>query len=183
MGPSTLIAARPHFRKHGSELRFFLSSRAWHSLSPSEETIWAGLSEGPATLESLADTAAVGSLVKAGVAEAIEPVVAPDRRRVLVVEPHSDDAALSIGGTMWKMRNDLEFHLLTMASRSNYTSNFHLDRDYFDRSEITKMRALEGELFTMHLGGACHCAGMAEATLRYAVHDWDRDFFLEHKAP
>jgi LmbE family N-acetylglucosaminyl deacetylase len=84
---------------------------------------------------------------------------------------------------MWKMRNEAEFDLLTMASRSNYTSSFHLHRDYFDRSQITAMRTTEGDVFTRHLGGHYHCAGMSEATLRYKDSDWDLDFFTAHEVP
>jgi len=176
-----LIAARPHFRLTGSDLRFFLSERVFHSMDAREASLWKKLQEGPLSAQDVDDATAVESLARAGVVEVIEPVPTKARRRILVVEPHCDDAALSIGGTMWKMREQAEFQVLTMASRSNYTSSFQLRRNCFDRSEITQMRAAEGELFVKHLGGQYFCADMAEATLRYNDADWNLGFFNDHE--
>ena len=183
LNPKSIIVARPHFRRSSQDLYFFLSDRVFHHLSSAELAIWEELEDGPRQLESLNDVAAVSTLADAKTIEIIEPVSEGDRRPILVVEPHSDDAALSIGAIMWKMRDAAEFHLLTMASRSNYTSSFHLHREYFDRSRITRMRTIEGELFMAHLGGQYHCAGMAEATLRYHDGDWDLGFYNAHKVP
>ena len=183
MPPETLIAARPHFRREGNQLFFFLSKRVFRSLTPAELSVWDQLQSGPIRWKEAADVPAAQSLVDAGIAEIIEPITERNRRPILVIEPHCDDAALSIGATMWKMRHEVEFHLLTMASRSNYTTAFHLYRDYFDRAEITAMRTAEGELFARHLGGHYHCADLAEATLRYANSNWDLDFFNAHEVP
>ena len=181
MNADTIIAARPHFRREGDQLYFFLSERPLHSLNPAEAVVWEKLQAGPAIFKDLPDTKAAESLVHSGLAEAIAPIHERNRRPILVIEPHCDDAALSIGATMWQMRREVEFHLLTMASRSNYTSAFHLHRNYFDRGQITRMRAAEGELFARHLGGHYYCAGMAEATLRYHDSDWDLAFFNAHE--
>ena len=183
MQPDTMIAARPHFRQEGNQLYFFLSERVFRSLSPGEATIWEKLKEGPLTLKDLPDQAAVRSLAQSGLVEAIRPINQHGRRPFLVIEPHCDDAALSIGATMWRMRNEVEFHLLTMASRSNYTTAFHMHRNYFNRRKITAMRMAEGDLFSRHLGGHYYCADLAEATLRYNDSDWDLDFFNAHEVP
>lgn len=181
MDPDTIITARPHFRRKGDQLYFFLSQRPFHSLTLGEVLVWDKLQESSAAFKDLPDAEAVESLVRSGLAEAIAPVRENNRRPILVIEPHCDDAALSIGGTMWKMRREQEFHLLTMASRSNYTSAFHLHRNSFDQARITAMRTAEGELFAQHLGGHYYCAGMAEATLRYDDSDWDLEFFKAHE--
>lgn len=176
-----LIVARPHFRQESSDLYFFLSDRVFHRLNSAEMRVWELLRDGPRSAELVNDQAAIESMHKAGIIELIAPVQQENRRRVLVIEPHCDDAALSIGATMWKMRNEAEFHLLTMASRSNYSTAFHLHRDYFDRARITAMRTAEGELFTKHLGGRYFCAGLPEATLRYSDSDWSLDYFDAHE--
>jgi LmbE family N-acetylglucosaminyl deacetylase len=181
--PETLVFARPHFRQAGNNLHFFLSERVYRSLTPAEALIWEKLKSGPATLKELPDEPAVESLAQARIVELVAPIHRADRRQILVVEPHCDDAALSVGATMWQLREEAEFHVLTMASRSNYTTAFHLHRDYFNRSEITKMRTAEGELFAHQLGGHYYCAGMAEATLRYEDSDWDLSFFNAHEVP
>jgi LmbE family N-acetylglucosaminyl deacetylase len=178
-----LVAARPHYRQRGNELKFFLSERIYHALTAEEARVWEQLKNGPVSRKELDDEDAIRSLAKAGTIELIHPISAINRRRILVIEPHSDDAALSIGATMWKIRNEVEFHLLTMASRSNYTTAFHLHRNFFNRAEITTMRTAEGKLFSRHLGGHYYCAGMPEATLRYEDSDWDLEFFKAHEVP
>ena len=183
MSPNALIAARPHFRREADDLYFFLSERRFHTLTGAEAEIWNKLQHGPVASTMLPDREALRSMAEAGLIEVIEPIPEQNRRQILVVEPHCDDAALSIGGTMWKMRHEAEFHLLTMASRSNYTTAFHLHRNFFDRSAITAMRTAEGELFTRHLGGHYYCAGLSEATLRYEDSDWNLDFFNAHEVP
>jgi len=183
MSSDPIIAARPHFRREGDDLYFFLSNRVFHHLTPAEAEIWDMLQSRPVPLPRLSDAEAVQSLIEAGLVERIEPIEEPNRRQILVIEPHCDDAALSIGGTMWKMRHEVEFHLVTMASRSNYSTAFQMHRDHFDRSQITAMRTAEGELFMRHLGGQYRCAGLSEATLRYDDSDWDLDFFNAHEVP
>lgn len=176
-----LVHARPHFRREGDDLYFFLSSRVYRRLNEAEAAIWDAVSGGPATIGELHHRVAVEKMAENGLIEIVAPVGAKGRRRILVVEPHCDDAALSIGATMWKMREQIEFHLLTMASRSNYSTAFHMHRDCFNRSRITEMRTAEGELFMAHLGGTYHCAGLPEATLRYKDSDWNLDFFNAHE--
>lgn len=183
MSSDVIIAARPHFRREGDDLYFFLSGRVFHHLKPEEAEIWEKLQSGTMRAADLPDPEAALSMVDAGLVERIIPVEVPDRRQILVIEPHCDDAALSIGATMWKMRTETEFHLVTMASRSNYSSAFQLHRDRFDREHITAMRTAEGELFTKHLGGHYRCAGMSEATLRYSDGDWDLNYFQAHEVP
>lgn len=133
MSSDVIIAARPHFRREGDDLYFFLSDRVFHHLNPEEAEIWEKLQSGSMRAADLPDPEAVQLMAEAGLVERIEPVENRDRRQIVVIEPHCDDAALSIGATMWKMRTKAEFHLVTMASRSNYSSAFQLHRDRFDR--------------------------------------------------
>ena len=183
MSSDPIIAARPHFRREGDDLFFFLSNRPFHCLTAPEAAIWDMLQSGPVPQPKLSDAAAVQSMVESGLVERIQPIEEPNRRQILVIEPHCDDAALSIGGTMWRMRTEAEFHLVTMASRSNYSTAFQMHRDRFNRSQITAMRTAEGQLFMRHLGGRYRCAGFSEATLRYDDSDWDLDFFNAHEVP
>jgi LmbE family N-acetylglucosaminyl deacetylase len=178
---SAMVVARPHFRQEGANLHFFLSDRVFHTLSSAESALWQQLLLGPVELQSVADSSVVAGLELKQIVEVIAPIVRLDKRTILVVEPHSDDAALSIGGTLWKLRHEVEFHVLTMASQSNYSSGFHLRRNSFDVRKITQMRTAEGELFVRHLGGQYHCAGLTEATLRYEDSDWDLTFFSAHE--
>lgn len=181
MNAEDLIFARPHFRYDDGKLHFFLSERVFRALTPEEDEVWHSVQGASKRRHELPDGPAVDALVAAGVLERVVPVARGSRRRVLVVEPHADDAALSIGGTMWKLRERCDFHLLTLASETNYTSDFHLRRGFLDRARVTAMRRIENEIFVAHLGGSHASAGLNEATLRYRNGDWSLDFLRDHR--
>jgi LmbE family N-acetylglucosaminyl deacetylase len=113
--------------------------------------------------------------------ELIEPIPPSGRRRVLVIEPHADDAALSIGGVMWLRRLQSAFVVATMASRSNHTLYHELDQDYFDIEEVTEIRRRESELFARMIGGEHLSVGLTDAALRYRDTPWTADFFRRHR--
>ena len=91
-------------------------------------------------------------------------------------EPHSDDAVLSIGGTLWARRHECEFVVATVCSRSNFTSYYMLGRDYFDVDAISSLRAAEAELFVRLIGGQYRALGRSDAPLRY--HGGSRSFAI-----
>ncbi|MGH9884474.1 MAG: PIG-L deacetylase family protein, partial [bacterium] len=101
----------------------------------------------------------------------------PDRREVLVLEPHMDDAVLSVGGAMWARRATTRFTLITLCGRSNYTSYYDLDRDYFDVERISALRSAESALAMRMLGGRHEALGLLEAPLRLRPGHWSLDWF------
>jgi len=103
------------------------------------------------------------------------------RRRVVVIEPHIDDAALSVGGTMWQLRDQCEFTVVTLGSRSNFTSYFDLDRPYFDVARVSALRKAEAELFARLTCGQHVALGYPEATLRYRDADWTLEWYRRHR--
>ncbi len=113
--------------------------------------------------------------------ELVEPVFPDGRRRVLVIEPHADDAALSVGGLIWLRRWECNFIVATMASRSNHTSYYDKGVDYFDVREVTEIRRRESELFARMIGGSHVPVGMTDAPLRYCDAQWTQDFFARHR--
>jgi LmbE family N-acetylglucosaminyl deacetylase len=117
-----------------------------------------------------------------GVCELAESHYPTGRRRVLVVEPHSDDAVLSIGGTLWARRHECEFVVATVCSRSNFTSYYMLGRDYFDVDAISSLRAAEAELFVRLIGGQYRALGRSDAPLRYHHGNWSLDWFRRHNS-
>jgi LmbE family N-acetylglucosaminyl deacetylase len=103
------------------------------------------------------------------------------RRRVVIVEPHVDDAALSLGGTIWKLRDRCEFTVVTIGSRSNFTSYFNLERAFFDVERVTSLRKAEAELFARVTGGRHVSVGEREATLRFRDGDWTLEWYRGHR--
>lgn len=113
--------------------------------------------------------------------ELVELEFSPARRRVLVIEPHPDDAALSLAGTMWLRRHQCEFVVATLAGRSNYTSYYDLGRDFFDVDRIAGLRRQESELFARMLGGRHIDIGRTDAALRYRDRPWSLDYFRSNR--
>jgi LmbE family N-acetylglucosaminyl deacetylase len=113
--------------------------------------------------------------------ELVEPAFPSDRRRVLVIEPHADDAVLSLGGTMWLRRFDCAFVIATMASRSGHARYRDLGCDYFDITEVTEIRRRESELFASMFGGTHVSVGLTDAALRYRDANWTSDFRRRHQ--
>ena len=181
-----LVLRRPHFCESGRQLFFLISKRPSLSLSGEELEVWQAL-DGERTISALHGQ--FGERVDATLTRFMENQLcetAPyrwptGRRRVLVFEPHSDDAALSVGASMWQRRHDCEFTVVTMGGRSNFTSYYYLLRDYFDPEEVSALRAAEGRLFTRLLGGHYVALPQNEAPLRYQDGRWTLEWFKTHR--
>ena len=181
-----LVLRRPHFFLNGNALYFLASTRSARALAPAEVSVWNAI-EHPLSLDELrkrfpndAD-AVVASFLHSELCETLEPDFPENRRKILVIEPHADDAALSIGGVMWQRRHTCEFVVATMASRSNFTSYYNLGRDYFNIAQVTDIRRRESGLFTGMVGGKYIEAGLTDVVLRYNDADWGLDYYLQRR--
>ena len=186
LGPDTLVLKRPHLRLEGRDLFFMISRRPLTALAEAELPVWQALDGAPTVAALRARLgpgcdAAVASLWARELCELAESGWPAGRRRVLVFEPHSDDAALSVGATMWQRRHACEFTVVTMGGRSNFTSYYYLGRDHFDAAEVSALRAAEGELFTRTLGGRYLPLPQDEAPLRYHGGPWTLEWFQRHR--
>lgn len=184
--PDEMIPVRrPHFHVKASALYFLISRKPHTSLDDSEKAIWYAI-DGRTSVADLRRRFAgldkvLNRFASLGTCE-LPPTAFPSRRRrVLVIEPHMDDAALSLGATMWLRRNDCEFTVLTMAGISNFTSYYEVDRDFFDTAHVTSLRKAESALFVQHVGGHHITLDLLEAPLRYRNDRWTLDWFLLHR--
>jgi LmbE family N-acetylglucosaminyl deacetylase len=180
-----LVLRRPQFVRKGTALFFLESRRPFSTLAVSDCAVWDAL-EGGASVAAL--RARFGAEVEDGIRRLLGAAVcdvasppAKGRRRVVVIEPHIDDAALSVGGTIWQLRDRCEFTVVTIASRSNFTSYFELDRSYFEVERVSALRKAEGDLFARLTGGQHLALGHNEATLRYRDDDWTLEWFRRHR--
>jgi len=91
-----------HYHLRDGGLYFLISRRPAAQLDADEQEIWRAL-DGAATLDDLrgrfgpAAEAAVRRFSAAGLCEQVPARFPEGRRRVLVIEPHMDDAVLSVG--------------------------------------------------------------------------------------
>jgi LmbE family N-acetylglucosaminyl deacetylase len=181
-----LLVRRPHFRLLGNELFFMASKEPCRLLSEVEVRLWDLIGQAQSVdairQASGEDTdSLIHEFLRSDFCELIEPIPPGGRRRVLVIEPHADDAALSIGGVMWLRRLENVFVVATMASRSNHTLYHELDLDYFDVEKVTDIRQRESELFARMIGGDHVSVGLTDAALRYRDTHWTPDFFRRHR--
>lgn len=176
---------RPHFHVKDGTFYFLISRKPHAFLKNSEKAIWEAI-DGRTNVADLRSQFAdvddtLNRFASLGVCE-FPPVGFPsNRRRILVIEPHMDDAALSVGGTMWLRRNECEFTVLTLAGVSNFTSYYEVDREFFDIAEVTALRKAESALFLRHVGGHHLTLDLLEAPLRYRNAQWTLDWFRQHR--
>ncbi|MGL6071835.1 PIG-L deacetylase family protein, partial [Craterilacuibacter sp.] len=122
-----------------------------------------------------------------GWCECVEACFPEERRAVLVIEPHMDDAAFSVGGLMWSRRMDCHFTILSMVGISNYTEGLGFTPPQLHgKDEVTALRKAESALMARCIGGEHEVLSMTDSPLRYPhtlSHDaWQPDWFTRHAA-
>ena len=181
-----VVVRRPHFQLRENSLFFLISRRPFAVLNHVEQNLWNAL-ENEASVgalrASLGESAEEGirHLLALEVAELVPPAPVGKRRRVMVIEPHMDDAVLSVGGLMLERRGECEFLIVTIATRSVATSYRDLDREFFDIETVSGIRKAESRIVARLLGGRHIPLGLADATLRYRPQNWTLDWFRRHK--
>jgi len=186
INPATIVSKRPHYQLRGNQLFFMASRTPTTTFTELEQVAWnALLKEMPLSqLEDKLEPASLNAIkrfIEYGYCDAFEPQIKKKRKKVLILEPHSDDAALSVGATMWQMRNECEFTLVTLGSTSNYTSYFSATYGPLKVDDITTIRNKENEIFMRYVNGSIAPANEKEATLRYQDGDWSHHFLKENR--
>jgi LmbE family N-acetylglucosaminyl deacetylase len=180
-----LVVAAPHVQLRGDSLASIGLPDRRRLLSTPEIDLW-NLMQRPVTVREAAQRCGPGAellirgFLRDKLCVLIEASFPAGRRRVLVIEPHGDDAVLSVGGTMWLRRHECAFVIATMASRTNHSRyrELHGNPDIHTVSEI---RRRESDLAAMMLGGSHISVGMTDAPLRYRDTEWAPDFYRRHR--
>lgn len=84
-------------------------------------------------------------------------------QRWSVISPHSDDAALSIGGTLSGLGDSIEVSLLTMTGPSRCAGT--CAPLYGDVETVTQIRAAEDDLYGEFIGAKVHCANIQDVEM------------------
>jgi LmbE family N-acetylglucosaminyl deacetylase len=181
-----VVIRRPHFQLREDSLFFLISQRPFAVLNHAQQNLWNVLeneSSVGSLRASLGDSAdeSIRRVLALEVAEVIPPAPVGKRRRIMVIEPHMDDAVLSAGGLMLQWRHECEFLIVTIATRSVATSYRDLDREFFDIETVSGIRKAESGIVARMLGGRHIPLGLADATLRYRPQNWTLDWFRRHK--
>jgi LmbE family N-acetylglucosaminyl deacetylase len=89
--------------------------------------------------------------------------VKPPTERWSVISPHSDDAALSIGGTLAGLADSVEISLLTMIGPSRCAGT--CAPLYGDIETVTHIRTKEDDLYGEFIGAKVECANIQDVEM------------------
>src|SRR5579864_3169760 len=140
---------RPHFRRRDRSLFFMISRRPLLELSAEEAFLYESI-DGRKTVAELEEihTGAKDRLLtwhKAEVVELIPPMSIPARPHLVVIEPHMDDAALSVGGRLLHRRGRCRITILSVVKWSNFTSYLRATGNALSVAEVTTLRLQESD--------------------------------------
>ena len=184
ISPSNLHAyvpyLRPHIHRRERKIFFMISKRPMLELS-NEEVLLFNSIDGQKTMAELehAYPGASERIVtwhKAELLELIPPVSAPARPHLVVIEPHMDDAALSVGGRLLHRRGRCRITILSVVKWSIFTSYLTLGRDLLDFEEISELRTRESLLSAKLFSAEHQCLDWSDAPLRFwPAERWSRE--------
>jgi LmbE family N-acetylglucosaminyl deacetylase len=147
-----------------------LSRRPTLEILPDEVSFYEAI-DGSRTVAQLEERhPGAGELLRqwhqAEVLELIAPITPPSHPRIVVIEPHIDDAVLSAGGRMLNRSGKSHITVLSVVTRSIFTSYLTLGRPFLDCQAITKLRNEESELACRLIGAEHRSLGWDDAPLR-----------------
>ncbi|MDD1783407.1 PIG-L family deacetylase [Enterovibrio sp. ZSDZ35] len=99
-----------------------------------------------------------------------------DDKHLVVLEPHIDDAALSVGGALIKRRGKQRTTILTAIQYTDYTS--YSEKTRGKRDYISSRREREARISAAMMGAAHKTMGMTDQPIRWNQPDC-RDLFPE----
>lgn len=167
--------ARPHYRVQGNQLFFLISTRPAADLSEKDLGIFRKI-DGKKTVAEIAqgEMGVIERLrgwFEADILEMILPAERVSAPHLVVIEPHMDDAALSVGGRLLHRRGRNRITILSVVKYSNFTSYWDLKRDYLDVDTVTALRLQESELAARFLGAEHRCLDWTDAPIRFLPAD------------
>lgn len=162
---------RPHIHRRDRKLFFMISNRPLLELSAEGVLLYDSI-DGRITVSELEDIypGAADQLVawqRAELLELVPPITPPPHPHLVVIEPHMDDAALSVAGRLLHRRGRCRITILSVVKWSIFTSYLTSGRDYLNLQEITEIRGKESVLAARLLGAEHRCLDWQDAPLRF----------------
>ncbi|GFO66548.1 hypothetical protein GMLC_01270 [Geomonas limicola] len=176
----------PHYRLQGEALYFLTSSNPLARLDEGERRVWEAI-DGQLSVCALRQRLgtdldrALLRFIDLSLCELVPGAHPAGRQRVVVLEPHMDDAALSVGGIMWLRRRECEFHIVTLVGVTNFTTQITIGRDYFDPETVSGLRRDESVLWARHVGACHYTHPLREAPLRFSDEPWTLAWYQRNK--
>ncbi len=147
-----------------------ISRRPLLELSPEEVALYDSIDGRKTVAElELAHPGAGERLLRwreASILELFAPLASPARPHLVVIEPHMDDAALSVGGRLLNRRGRFRITILSVVKWSNFTSYLLSTRNSLSVAEVTTLRERESALAARLLGAEHVCLDWYDAPIR-----------------
>jgi LmbE family N-acetylglucosaminyl deacetylase len=160
----------PHYRRRGRSVFFMSSRRPALELSEQDIALFDGIDgcRSAAELEEIHPGAAQRLIQwrDAALLELIPSISPPAAPRLVVIEPHMDDAVLSAGGRLLHRRGKCGITILSVVKRSNFTSYLTRNRGALSVEEVTELRQKEAALAAKVIGAESRCLEWIDAPLR-----------------
>lgn len=172
---NSIVKLRPHYSLRGNDLYFLASTRPIKNCIESEAALFSRLANAPdgIALSSLDEDELqqFHSIIDCEFADIVEPLNPASERHLVVVEPHMDDAILSVGGQLLLRKGKQRITILSVFGISNYTSYVELKRPFLDHKEVTRLRTAESVLAASKVGAQFQSLDLHDAPLRLLPHD------------
>lgn len=118
----------------------------------------------------------IRELCDADILDLIPPADRVSAPHLVVIEPHMDDAALSVGGRLLHRRGKNRITILSVMKYSNFTSYWNLNRDFLDVETVTSLRLGESALAARLFGAEHRCLDWRDAPIRlYPENKWSAE--------
>jgi LmbE family N-acetylglucosaminyl deacetylase len=164
----------PHYRRRGDRLFFMISRRAALELSPDDILLYDAI-DGRKTVAELVESHADArerllTWRDFGIVALVPPLRSRTAPHLVVIEPHMDDAALSVGGRLLHRRGRCRITILSVVKRSNFTSYLIARRQFLHAlnvEQITDLRIKESRMAARLLGAEFCCLDWTDAPLRF----------------
>jgi LmbE family N-acetylglucosaminyl deacetylase len=159
----------------GNHLFFLISRRPAADLSDKDLGIFRKI-DGKKTVTDIAqgEMSTIERLrewFEADILEMIPPAERVSAPHLVVIEPHMDDAALSVGGRLLHRRGRNRITILSVVKYSNFTSYWDLKRDYLNVDTVTALRLQESDLAARLLRAEHRCLDWTDAPIRFLPAD------------
>jgi LmbE family N-acetylglucosaminyl deacetylase len=169
-GQDAVVKLRPHYALKGNDVYFLASGRPARHLIDAEAQLVRVLADTPSgmALSALSSEQArhLDALVTHGFADVVARLTSASKHHLVVIEPHMDDAILSVGGQLLLRSGQHRITILSVFGVSNYTSYMEMKRPFFDQQEITRLRVEESRLAAALVGAQFASLGFLDAPLR-----------------
>lgn len=179
-----MVKIRPHYHVRGHDLFFLASQRPLKRFCVQEKLFFEQLKNTPTGLPfweiAAKNHSTLAAWLDEGWADILTPWSPTAQHHLVVIEPHMDDAALSVGGQLLRRKGNCHITIICVFGVSNYTSYMESKHAYLDADAITQLRFEESTLAAAKLGAHFLSLGLTDAPLRMqASAEWSKTYLAD----